>query len=126
MYRTPASPLSPDLPPSLTVSGGLVSLARDPARNHKIGLRSGSLVWIGPDAVLRLDAAVAPGARYPDDGSSAEIYTQADPLPYVELEMLGPLATLQAGGAIEYRVTYTLAHRTAPTPEAEIKRILEP
>jgi len=126
----PAGPayacLSPALPPSLTVSGGLISLVRDPAANHKIGVRSGSLVWIGADAVLRLDADVAAGARYPDEGSSAEIYTEADPLPYVELEMLGPLATPEVGAAIVHRVTYTLARRTAPTPAAEIQRLLHP
>ncbi len=126
----PAGPayarLSPALPPSLAVSGGMISLARDPAANHQIGVRSGSIVWIGPDTVLRLDADVTAGARYPDEGSSAEIYTQADPLPYVELELLSPLATLQAGGAIEHRVTYTLARRAASTPAEEIKRLLQP
>ncbi len=117
---------SGELPTGLTVADGLVSLTRDPARNHKIGVRSGTLVWVGADAVLRLDAAVVAGAEYPDGGSSAEIYTQGGPQPYIELEILSPLAAPKPGEAIEHATTYTLIRRAAPTPAAEIKRILTP
>jgi len=114
---------SDEPPPSLQVADGLLSLRRDPAKSHKIGVRSGALVWVGPNEVLRLDATVVAGARYPDDDSSAEVYTQADPLPYVELEMLGPLVTLKAGDAVEETVRYTLGRRTASDPAAEIRRL---
>ena len=97
-------------PPMKTEPHWLV-VARDPAANHKIGLRTGPLLWIGAAFTLRLDSDVVPGAVYPDHGSSAEIYTNADPLAYVELELLGPLTTLQAGERIEQTVTYTLGRR---------------
>jgi hypothetical protein len=113
-------------PPSLAVTGGLVSLTRDPLQSHKIGFRTGTLVWIGPTEVLRLDVTVVAGATYPDDGCSAEVYTQADPLAYVELELLAPLAILQPGAASEHTMVYTLAHRAAPSPAAEIERLLRP
>ncbi len=113
-------------PPSLAVAGGLVSLTRDPLKNYKIGLRGGTLVWLGPTEVLRLDSAVVAGATYPDDGCSAEIYTQADPLAYVELELLAPLTTLKAGAASEHAIVYTLEPRATPSPAAEIERLLRP
>ena len=64
-------------------------------------------------------------AEYPDGGSSAEIYTNPDPLPYVELEMLSPLATMKRGAVIEWANTYTLLHRSLSTPEAEALAIYE-
>ena len=88
-------------------------VTRDRAANHKIGLRADALLWIGPTSTLRIETDVVPGASYPDHGSSAEIYTNADPLPYVELELLGPLTTLKAGDRIEQTVTYTLSRPPA-------------
>jgi hypothetical protein len=117
---------SDEPPPGLTLAGTLLSLTRDPLKNHKIGLRASTLVWVGPAEVLRLDSAVVAGATYPDNGCSAEVYTQADPLPYVELELLAPLATLKPGAASEHAMIYTLAHRAAPSPAAEIARLLRP
>jgi hypothetical protein len=117
---------SDEPPPSLAVANGLLSLTRDPVKNHKIGVRSGTLVWVGPTELLRLDSAVVAGAKYPDGGSSAEVYTQSDPQPYVELEMLGPIETVQIGDAIERVTTYTLKHRITPSPGAEIERFLKP
>ena len=49
------------------------------------------------------------GAEYPDEGSSAEVYTNSDPLKYVELEMLGPLQTLKVGDSVSQTNTYTLS-----------------
>ena len=73
-----------------------------------------------------MSGAVVAGAKYPDGGSSAEVYTQSDPQPYVELEMLGPIETVQIGDAIERVTTYTLKHRITPSPGAEIERFLKP
>ena len=103
-------------PPMKTESPWLV-VTRDPAANHKIGFRTGPLLWTGAASTLRLDSEVVPGAAYPDHGSSAEIYTNADPPAYVELELLGPLTTIKAGERIEQTVTYTLGRRGgSPTP----------
>lgn len=103
---------SKDLPLDLKVENGLLSLRRDPKANHKIGNDAGTLLWIGEKQMLRIDSARVPGAEYPDQGSSAEVYTNADPAPYVELEMLGPLRTLRVGERIQRTNTYTLIRRT--------------
>ena len=116
--------LSDETPPDLRREGTRLTLTRDPKAKHKIGARSGSLVWVGRQEVLRIDSSLVPAGKYPDKGSSAEVYTSSDPLAYVELEMLGPLVTLEAGHTIERISTYTLAHRTEDDPAAEIKRLL--
>jgi hypothetical protein len=118
--------LSDDAPPDLKLGPNRISLTRDPAKNHKIGLRSGTLLWIGRTDMLRIDSALTPGGKYPDGGSSAEIYTNADPLAYVELEMLGPLVRLKIADKIEQVVTYALARRTGSDPEADVRRLLAP
>ena len=65
------------------------------------------------------------GGDYPDKGSSTEIYTSADPLPYIEMETLGPLAKLKEGDTIKRSNTYKLYRRSQPTPEAEARVILK-
>jgi len=102
-------------PPDVKSAPGGITLTRDPTANHKIGLRAASIRWVGRTTELVLAASLMPGAAYPDQDSAAEVYTNADPLPYVELELLGPLATMQAGDRIEQTVTYTLARRDAAT-----------
>jgi hypothetical protein len=116
--------LSDEPPPDLKLGSGRISLTRDPAENHKIGTRAGALVWVGRTELLRADSAVVAGAAYPDRGSSAEIYTNADPLPYVELEMLGPLVKMTAGDKIEQVVRYTLGRRTGEDVDADVRRML--
>ena len=115
---------SADLPTKLKRDNGLLSLTRDPLKNHKIGTLAGTLVWIGPSEMVRIDSTLVPGGTYPDDGSSAEVYTNADPLPYVELEMLGPLSRLAAGESIEQVSSYTLVRRSDPAPESDLRRLL--
>jgi hypothetical protein len=116
--------LSEELPANLKVANGLVALTRAPHKNRMIGVRAATLVWIGGSELLRIDAALAPGARYADQESSAQIYTNEDPLAYVELEMLSPVEKLAVGGHLERQSIYTLAHRTENDPAMEIKRLL--
>jgi hypothetical protein len=111
-------------PAGLRVAGGWLSLTRDRRGNHKIGLSAATLVWVGETDILRIDSTLVPGGKYPDDGCSAEVYTNADPLAYVELELLGPLAHLQAGNRLEQVTSYTLFRRTEKDPAAEIDRFL--
>lgn len=113
----------PTPPPSLKVENGLVSLVRNPQAPHKIGLDGDSLLWVGEKHVLRIDSPRVKGGDYPDKGSSTEIYTSADPLPYIELETLGPLATMKGGDTIKRRNVYTLSRRAHPTPEAEARAL---
>jgi hypothetical protein len=116
---------SDELPVNFKLENNLIALTRDSKKNHKIGTMAGTLVWVGRNELLRIDSALVPGGKYPDDGSSAEIYTNLDPLAYVELEILGPLAPMVVGDKIERLSTYTLAHRTENDPATEIKKFLE-
>jgi hypothetical protein len=116
--------LSNEHPPDVRVKKGLLSLTRNPKAAHKIGCEAGSLVWVGPRCALRIDSQRVPGAQYPDQGSSAAIYTNPDPLPYVELEILGPLQMLKAGDRLQQVSTYTLSRRTEAKPESEARRML--
>jgi len=96
------------LPLGLTLRDGLLTMKRDRTKNTKIGNDSDKLIWVGERSVLQIESPRVANAEYPDQGSSAEVYTNADPLPYVELELLGPLTTIKAGDRIEQTMTYTL------------------
>ena len=50
-------------------------------------------------------------------------YTNLDPLKYVELEMLGPLASMSIGDRIERTNVYTLERRKEGTVQAETRRL---
>jgi len=112
-------------PAAFQLERGRLTLARDPDWNHKIGVRSATLVWIGEKEILRIDSPLVADGKYPDNGSSAEIYTNAGPLAYVELEMLGPLEKMAIGDKIERVSTYTLKQRAENDPATESKRSLE-
>lgn len=96
------------VPPSLKLEGEDLTLVRDPATPHKIGSDAGSLVWVGEKVSLRIDSPRIAGGDYPDNQSSAEVYTNPDPLPYIELELLGPAKTLPAGDKMTQTSVYTL------------------
>jgi hypothetical protein len=117
--------LSKAPPPSVRVQPRWLSLERDTASAYKIGADAGTLLWVGKTAALRIDSPRVAGAEYPDKGSSAEIYTNPNPLEYIELEMLGPLQTLKPGDRIERVNTYTLIRRTQSDPDREAERILQ-
>jgi hypothetical protein len=99
------------LPKDLKRESRLLSVTRDPKNPTKIGSDAGTLVWMDKDFYLQIDSARVTGAEYPDQGSSAEIYTNPDPLQYIELEMLGPLHTMKVGDTIERTNRYTLMRR---------------
>jgi hypothetical protein len=106
--------------------GGLVQLTRDPATPHKIGNDADSIVWVGARETLRIDVSPRTTATYPDDGCSVEVYTNPDPVPYVELETLGPLRRLAVGDVLSATNTYTIQRRQLKDPLAEANRILQP
>ncbi len=115
------------LPANLKVENGLVSLTRDPARATKIGTDASRLLWVGKDQLLLVESPRLSDAesRYPDQRSSAEIYTNPDPRAYVELEMLGPLRRLAPGDAVSQTNTYRLFPRTHPNPIVDASRVLD-
>lgn len=114
------------LPANLTIEGPLLSLTRDPDRAAKIGMDAERLLWVGTSQMLLIESPRIPGAEYPDQQSSAEIYTNPDPKPYIELEMLGPVHSLKPGDSIRQTNTYTLLPRVLPDAKADAARVLLP
>ena len=115
------------LPTQYRNTNGFVSFTRDPASSHKLGFDSGTLLWIGTNQCLRIDCpriAGAAKASYPDSGSSAEVYTNPNPTPYVELELLGPMSKLPVGGRMELATTYKLFYRQETDPALEAQRLM--
>ncbi len=110
-------------PPDLKVDRGMVSLSRNAKESFKIGTEAGAMVWVGEKQALRIESPRLPNLMYPDQGSSTEIYTSPDPLPYVEFETLGPLHSIKAGQYITRTNTYTLFRRTEKNPDVEARKI---
>jgi len=113
--------LGQGVPPSLIISNRLLSLTRATNAAYKIGLDTDRLLWVGAKQTLLIESPRQTGGKYPDQGSNAEIYTNPDPLPYIELEMLGPLTALKKGKTITHRSVYTLHQRRQPTAPAEVE-----
>jgi hypothetical protein len=106
------------------VKDRIVSLVRDPKNSVKIGSDAGTLIWMDERYVVRIDSPRVRRAEYPNQGSSAEIYTNPDRLPYVELETEGPLHTMKVGDRIERSNTYTLMRRTEKDPWVQARQAL--
>ena len=115
---------SKELPEAFSVKDNLIELKRDPKKASKIGNDAGTLLWMNAKHVLRVDSARVPNADYPDNGSSAEVYTNPDPAKYIELEMLGPLKEMKIGDRIEHVNTYTLLRRRNKDATKEARKIL--
>lgn len=115
--------LLPAEPAHLRYEGRLLSLARHPRELVKIGARARSLLWVGPRAAVLIESEAADG-EFPDNGCRTEIYTNPDPLPYVELECLGPLVNLQPGDCTALTAQYSIVPRTQSDPDCEARRLL--
>jgi hypothetical protein len=109
-------------PAGLKVEGRMLSLSRHPRAYVKIGTEAASLAWVGRNCVVRIDADVEFG-DYPDGGCVTQIYTNPNPLSYVELETLGPLKNMSIGDKIERTTVYSLMPRTMADAEAEALKI---
>jgi hypothetical protein len=115
----------PTLPPSYTQTNGLISFGPDTAASHKVGFDAGTLVLVGTNLSLRVDAPRVPGATYTAGGCSTAVYTgQYTTTPYFELELLSPAPTLAVGQTITFVTTYSLFHRTGTTTDAEAQKVL--
>lgn len=115
---------SRELPADLKRDGQLLSLKRSAKVSTKIGTDASTLVWIGEKHIVRIDSSRVANAAYPDQGSSAEVYTNVDPLKYVELEMLGPLSQMKVGDRLEQTNRYTLLRRTMNTAANEMRKLV--
>jgi hypothetical protein len=102
----------PTKPRDLRASGRLVTLGRDPLNKTMIGNDADAMLWMGAKDALILkrphDQVFAPDAVWADD-VRAQIYTSSDDaLPYVELELLGPVRELRVGESTAMTVSYVL------------------
>jgi hypothetical protein len=110
-------------PAELKIDGRLLSLKRHALQYVKVGTDGGSMAWVGSNCVVRINAEVGLG-EYPDGGCVTEVYTNPDPLKYVELETLGPLHTMSIGDRISQTTVYTMMPRTTPDAETEARKAL--
>ena len=81
---------------------------RPTSGSTKVGNDGGAVFWVGTNYDLLIESARVPGvpeSGYPDSGCSAEIYTNPNPTPYIEMEILAPLANLSTTN-----VNYTAAN----------------
>ena len=108
----------------VTVQGGIVKMTRDEQAPHKIGSDAPALLWVGREQMCLIEVGRTAGARYPDSGSSVEIYTNPDPADYVEMETLGPLQTLRVGERLTAVNSYTLKRRNRTDPDADVRPVL--
>ena len=97
--------------PYFTSQTGLLRIARDPARSHKIGAGSAA-GWMaslyGGGVLFSEHYPYRAGAAYPDGGTPAEVYTNAGATAYIEMELLGPLVPLTHGGRISHDIYWQL------------------
>jgi hypothetical protein len=115
---------SEQLPANLKVENGIISLIRDPQKSHKIGCDASTLLWVGKKVAVRVDSPRVTGVSYPDQESSAEIFTSADPDAFIELEFLSPLKTLKIGQRMHLTTTYTLIRHRSAIAKPEARQIL--
>jgi hypothetical protein len=111
---------------NFTDTNGLISFGPDTVKSHKLGFDSGTLVLVGTNISLRIDAPRVSGATYTAGGCSTEVYTAqySSTSPYFELELQSPAPTLDVGGQITFVTTYSLFHRTGATTDAEAQKVL--
>jgi len=110
--------------PARVAQGNFITLTRNPRTAHKIGLAGDELVWIGARQMLRVSQpSRGPEAETPDAGSRTEIYTNPDPLPYIELETLGPLEPMKPGDSITWHNVYTLLRRQHLDPVDDLNAL---
>ncbi|NMB88819.1 MAG: hypothetical protein GYA17_10695 [Chloroflexi bacterium] len=105
--------------PRYTWGKQFILLQQDPAATtpQKIGLnRSGGwMAYVNQGQAFIKTSAFVENATYPDQGSSVELYTDPNIL---EMETMGPMVTIPAGGMTELQETWYLA-KQVPDPVDE-------
>ena len=119
--------LGTGIPNGFAVTNGLLGMPRNASNSYKIGSDASTLLWVGTNWCVRIDSVRVPGlskSDYPDSGCSAEIYTNPNPVAYVEMELLGPLVKLQIGETMARTSIYRLHHRQETDPDREARKLL--
>ncbi len=98
---------------SLQIVGDEVHLTRNALQSAKIGGDS-PLGWLKAERgnlTFEVSTKLQTGKTYPDDGCALEIYTNPDPLPYIELEVLGPLVEVKPQKTITLTTRWNLKRK---------------
>jgi hypothetical protein len=111
-------------PKEINQQGNTLSFKRHPSLYTKIGSDAVSMAWLGKNCTLRIDAESGPG-QYPDGGCLTEVYTNPDPMRYVELETLGPLEKIRSGEVIGRTTRYTLRTRWSTNVNTEAESVFD-
>ena len=105
-------------------------MTRNPKDPTKVGVDDAA-GWIaslyGGDVLFSEHFTRARGATYPDKGTNAQVYTNAGAdAPYIEVEVLGPLADLKAGQTLTRTMSWRLQRlpRT-PTDAADARALVK-
>ncbi|MDB6053981.1 MAG: hypothetical protein JWN25_1504 [Verrucomicrobiales bacterium] len=113
----PVSPLnglvfnnqSQKMPADWNVGKNEMTFTRGKSDPSKVGAYGDFLRWTDGKTNLQIDSPRQNGGDYTDAGSSIEVYTSPDPLPYVELELLNPMHTYSIGDHYSKTNVYTLS-----------------
>jgi hypothetical protein len=124
LYAQGFNKQSEALPDKLDREGAWISCGRSPKESSKIGFDGGSLIWTDKKFIVWIESPRLARKEYPDSSSSAEVYTNPDPLKYVELEMLGPLKNLKIGDHISQTNTYSLFRRNESPLNEQVAKLL--
>jgi hypothetical protein len=102
---------SPPEPETVAVKDSRVSLRRHRTKGGKLGGDS-------PDGWtearvrgtrFRVSKMPVKGAEYPDEGRFLQLWSNPDPLPYMELEVLSPMRKLAPGERTTFTTRWSLA-----------------
>lgn len=99
------------LPLDLKFENGFVTCRRSTKDSTKIGSDASRLLWGDSNHIVEVHAEREAAGEFPDQNSSAEIYTNPNPLAYIELELLGPLHRMKSGDSISRTQVYRLFKR---------------
>ncbi|MEP6755269.1 MAG: DUF4380 domain-containing protein [Chthonomonadales bacterium] len=96
----------------VTEKGKEIHIIRDSTKPGKVGslapIRSLTAKVRAGVVTMRAVPHKAEVGTYPHKGSRQEVYWNNDPLEYVELEIAGPIQTIQPGKSIEMTIEWTL------------------
>jgi len=110
-------PSDPPLPEQISLTDGVVNFTRDRRHSAKIGADS-SLGWIEAQKGslrFRVSASFTPEATYPDLGCGQEVWSNADPTKYMELELLSPIRRLAPNETYTFTTQWNISKST-PAP----------
>lgn len=104
-----------------------LKVTRNPKYSFKIGLdtRNGYLASVHKNTLFTQHFVFVDNKKYPDDGCSVEIYSNADPNAYMEMEILSPLHEPVPGASFSFNIYWTLHKLNNPYDMNEIKKYIK-